>query len=81
MSHHLSDALYRDAGTERQSPERVTRHVERESLPDATRQPHSAQFVIHRTTAAIAWKDKAVTFLFHRLFFSTSAKDLLRDRM
>ena len=83
MSHHLSDALYRDAGTERQSPERVARHVERQSLPDATRQPHGAQFVIHHTAAATAWEDKVAIFFFHRLFlfFSESVEDSLRDRM
>ena len=56
-------------------------HVERQSLSDDTGKPHGAQFVIHRTAAATAWKDKVVTFLFYRLFLSASAKDLLRDRM
>ena len=61
----------------------MTSHVEREALSDATRQPHSAQFVIHRTAAAIAWKDKALAFFFHRLTLSflASAKDRLRNRM
>ena len=81
VPHHLGNALYRYACAERQRPERVTRHVERESLSDATRQPHSAQFVVHRTAATAARKDKAVTFLFHRLFLLASAKDRLRDRM
>ena len=81
LSHHLGNTLYRYASTERQGSERVARHMERDSLPDATGFTHGAQFVIHHTTAATAWKDKVVTFLFHRLFLSASAKDLLRDRM
>ena len=78
VPHHLGDALYRNACTERQRPECMTSHVERQALSDTTGQPHSAQFVVHRATAAIAWKDKVVTFLFHRLFLSASAKDRLR---
>ena len=81
MSHHPGDAFYRDACAERQGSERVARHMERQSLPDATRQSHSTQFAIHHTAAATAWEDKDVTFSFHGLPHSASAKDLLRDRM
>ena len=81
VPHHLGDALYRDACAERQGSERVARHMERQSLPDATRQSHSTQFVIHHTAAATAWEDKGVAFSFHRLILSASAQDLLRDRM
>ena len=81
MSHHLGDALYRDARAERQRPERVTRHVERQSLPDATGFTHGAQFAIHHTAAATAWEHESVSFFFHRLILSASAKDFLRDRM
>ena len=81
MSHHLGDALYRDACAERQGSERVARYMERDSLPDATGFTHGTQFVIHHTTTAIAWKDKVVAFLFHCLLLLTSIEDLLRDRM
>ena len=42
VPHHLGDALYRDACAERQRPERMTSHVERQALPDATGFAHSA---------------------------------------
>ena len=81
MSHHLGDALYRDASAERQRPERVTRHVERQSLPDATRPARGAQSVIHHTTAATAWEDKGLAFFFHRLLFLAFIEDRFRNRM
>ena len=81
VSHHLGDALYRNACAERQRPERMTSHVEREALPDTTCQPYSTQFAIHHTAAATAWEDKVLAFSFHRLILSASAKDLLRNRM
>ena len=81
VPHHLGDALYRDTSTEWQGSERVTSHVERQALSDTTCQTHSAQFVVHRATAAIVWKDKVVAFFFHCLILSASAKDLFRYRM
>ena len=81
MSYHLGNALYRDACAERQGSERMARHMERDPLPDATDFAYRTQFVIHHTTAATAQEDKVLAFVFHRLFLSASAKDLLRDRM
>ena len=81
MSHHLGNALYRDASAERQRSERVARYMKRESLSDATCKTHGAQFVIHHTAAATAWKDKGLAFFFHRLLHLAFIEDLLRDRM